>query len=155
MLNIYNENTDLIISDTWWNKITLNKDNCEVILDNFEVTYPWEYEKSWILLEVKEWQKKLFYNFLVEGVHVVIINDDTFELKEEILSFFGDVDILVIKWSKAAAKIYENIEAKVVVPYWEEKDIFLNTLWQHVEEIEEYKKKWDFHIENTEFVNLK
>ena len=155
MLKIYNENTLLIVSDTWWNNITLNKDNYEVVLDDFEVSHPWEYEKSWILLEVKEYEKKLFYNFLVEGVHIVIINDDSFELKEEILSFFGDVDILIIKWTKSSAKIYENIEAKVVIPYGEEKDIFLNTLWQRVEELEEYKQKWDFHIENTEFVNLK
>jgi len=155
MLEIYNENNNLIISDSSKNNIVLNKETSEVELDTFDVTYPWEYEKSWILLEVKEYEDRLFYNFLIEGKHLVIINDDTFELKEDILSFFGDVDILIIKWSKAAAKVYENIEAKVVIPYWEEKDIFLNTLWQHVEEVEIYKHKWEFDIENTEFVNLK
>jgi hypothetical protein len=38
-------------------------------------------------------------------------------------------------------KLYENIEAKIVVPYGEEKAIFLNTLGQHKEEVETYRVK--------------
>jgi hypothetical protein len=33
---------------------------------------------------------------LVDKKRLVIITQDTFELKEEILSFFGDVDVLII-----------------------------------------------------------
>ena len=155
MLEIYNDNSNLIIQTSSKKEIVLDKDSLEVKLDNFNVSYPWEYEKSWILLEVKEFEEKLFYNFLIEWKRLVIINNDSFELKEEILSFFWDVDILVIIGSKESAKIFENIEAKVVVPYWESKDIFLNTLWQHREEEEVFKLKWEFAIDATEFVNLK
>ena len=32
--------------------------------------------------------------------------------------------------------------------------IFLNTLWQNIEEVQTYKQKWELPIDNTEFVNL-
>lgn len=155
MLEIYNENEKLLILDSSKNKISLDKENFEIDLNDFNLSYPWEYEKSWILLEVKEYQDKLFYNFFIAWKHLVIISSDNFELSEEILSFLWDIDILIIKASKQAAKIYENIEARVIVPYWEEKDIFLNTLGQNIEEVDLYKFKWDFDLENSEFVNLK
>lgn len=155
MIEIYNKANNLLIQDSNKKEIILNIESIEVKLDWFDVSYPWEYEKSWILLEVKEFEEKLFYNFLIESKHIVIIPSDSFELKEEILTFFWDVDILIIKWTKEAAKIFENIEAKIVIPYWESKDIFLNTLGQHIVEEDIYKLKWEFSIDNTEFVNLK
>jgi len=155
MIEVYNSELDLIIKDSENKQIVLNKENLSVSLDWFEVNYPWEYEKSGILLEVKEYEKKLFYNFMMEQKHILVINNDNFELKEEILSFFGDVDILIIIASKESAKIFENIEAKVVIPYWDLKDIFLTTLWQNKQEEEIYKLKWEFALDATEFVNLK
>jgi len=57
------------------------------------------------------------------------------------LSFFGDVDVLIIISSKEAAKIFESIEAKMVIPYGESKDMFLHTLGQNIEEVKSYKVK--------------
>jgi hypothetical protein len=118
------------------------------------VSYPGEYEKAGVLLEVKEYVGKLFYHFIVETKHIVIINTDQLELKEEILSFFGDVDILLITGSKESAKLFESIEAKIVIPYAEGKDLFLNTLGQHIEEITSYKVREDLPFDTTEFINL-
>lgn len=126
----------------------------ELKIDDLFVSYPWEYEKSGILLEVKEYQNNLFYSFSVDSKHILFILTDEFDLKEEILSFFWDVDVLVIIWTKKSVKIFENIEARVVVPYWEGKDLFLQTLWQNIEEVKNFKLKWEFSLENTEFVNL-
>lgn len=155
MLEFNNKWSELIIKNTDKKEIVLNKENHNVSLDGFDVSFPWEYEKSWILLEVKIYWEKLFYSFQNEGNHILIINNDNFELKEEILSFFWDVDILIIIWTKDAAKVFENIEAKLVIPYWEWKDVFLNTLWQHKEEEEVYKLKAELNWDDTEFVNLK
>lgn len=155
MLEFNNDWSNLIIRNSDKKEIVLNKDTLEVLLDGFDVTYPWEYEKSWILLEVKEYGEKLYYSFQNEWNHIVIINNDTFDLKEEILTFFWDIDILIITWSKEAAKVFENIEAKMVIPYGEGKDIFLNTLWQHKEEEEVFKLKIELDWDNTEFINLK
>ncbi|USN58269.1 MAG: hypothetical protein H6767_08375 [Candidatus Peribacteria bacterium] len=83
-----------------------------------------------------------------------IVTSDSFELREEILKFFGDVDILVIVGTKGAAKVFESIEAKVVVPYGEGTAVFLNTLGQHVEPVANYKIKAELPIDTTEFVHL-
>lgn len=125
-----------------------------VSLEDFDVTYPGEYEKSGNLLEVKEYTDILFFKFLIDGRHVCIVPSDSFELKEEIVSFFGDVDVLIIVGTKDAVKIFENIEAKVVVPYGDGKDIFLNTLGQTIEAVKTHKIGADLDGDRTEFVNL-
>lgn len=153
-MEIRNKNNVLELESNSKSVIYFDKEKKELKIDDLFVSYPWEYEKSWILLEVKEYSWNLFYSFSVDSKHILFVLSDDFELKEEILSFFGDVDILVIVWTKKAVKIFENIEARVVVPYWEWKDIFLQTLWQNIEEVLNFKLKWDFSLENTEFVNL-
>lgn len=153
MIEIFNRHKDLVIL-SGKKEVVFNTISDNILLDDFEVSYPWEYEKSWILLEVKEYEDKLFYNLLIESNHIVIITSDSFNLKEEILSFFWDVDILIILWSKQSTKIFENIESNIVIPYWEWKDVFLNTLWQHIEAINLYKVKSEKSLDSTEFVNL-
>ena len=154
MLDILYKGDSLLITDSNKKSIDFDYKSNKVLLDWYDVTFPWEYEKSWILLEVKEYNNYLFYNFLIDQKHLVIITEDNFEIKESILEFLWDVDILIIKWSKDATKIFENIEAKIVIPYGEWKDLFLNSLWQQSEEVSVYKQKWELPIDNTEFVNL-
>ena len=136
------------------NEINFNTATSEVYIDDLNVNHPWEFEKAWILLEVKEYNNILFYSFSFDWKHLVIISNDSFEIKEEILSFFWDVDVLIITWSKQSAKIFENIEARLVVPYWEWKHTFLSTLWQHPEPVPNYKVKWELSDSSNEFVNL-
>ncbi len=126
----------------------------QVLLEDFDASHPGEYEKWGNLLEVKEYTDLLFYKFLIDGKHVCIIYSDSFELKEEIVSFFWDVDVLIIIGTKDAVKIFENIEAKVVIPYGEGKDVFLNTLGQHSEPVKTFKVGADLDGDRTEFVNL-
>ena len=64
------------------------------------------------------------------------------------------MDVLIIKGTKAGVKIYESIEAKLVIPYGEEKEIFLNTLGQTKEILNTFRIKSELNGENTEFVNL-
>ncbi len=154
MLDIKYKKSDLIITDWDKNEISFNIENNKVILDWFDITHSWEYEKSGILVETKKYRDDFYYNFLVDKKRLVIITQDNFELKEEILSFFGDVDILIIIWTKESAKVFESIEAKLVIPYGEWKDMFLHTLGQNVEEVNSYKIKWEFSLDSTEFVNL-
>jgi len=154
MIEISNNKWIISVETSTKNTITLDTNSSEVKIDDLNVVHAGEFEKSGILLEVKSYSNKLFYSFTVDSKHVVIITDDIFDLKEEILSFFWDVDVLIITGSKESAKIYENIEARVVVPYWDGKSTFLTTLWQHIEEVKSFKVKWDFSIDSTEFVNL-
>lgn len=156
MIEVFNKDNKVNIKSINNVLITLDIDKKEVSIGDYLIDFPWEYEKSWILLEVKEYEQKMFYSFLVEQKIIFVLFEDEFDIsKQEILSFFWDVDILLIVWTKNAAKISENIEARVVIPFWESKDIFLNTLWQHKEEIDNFKLKVEMWVENTEFINLK
>ncbi len=144
----------LVIKNSDKKEILFNTETRQVLLGDFDASHPGEYEKWGNLLEVKEYTDLLFYKFLVDGKHICIVYSDSFELKEEIVSFFGDVDILIITWSKEAVKIFENIEAKVVIPYGEGKDVFLNTLGQHSEAVKVHKVGSDLDGDRTEFVSL-
>ncbi|MFK7780401.1 MAG: hypothetical protein QM490_04640 [Candidatus Gracilibacteria bacterium] len=155
MIELFNDKGVISALTNSKNKIIFDTNNGDVKIDDLSVVHPGEFEKSGILLVVKEYNDTLFYSFTIDRKHLVIITDDKFELKEEILSFFGDVDVLIIVGSKESAKIFENIEARVVVPYGDGKSIFLTTLGQHKEEVESYKVKGDFSIDSTDFVNLK
>ena len=140
-MEIFYKNDDLIIQNNDKNSVIFDIKNNTVKIDDFTVDYPWEYEKSGILLEVKEYKKELFYKFFTDSKHCAIVYVDDFEINEDILSFFWDLDVLILIWTKDAVKIYKTIEAKLVIPYWEGKDVFLNTLWQHPEEVINYKVK--------------
>ncbi len=155
MLEIFYNKAELILQNHTKKHVRFDTKTETLYLDDFDVSHPGEYEKFGVLLEVKEYAEILFYKMLIEGKHVCIVTADKFELKEEILSFFGDIDVLIIVWTKDAVKVFENIEAKVVIPYTEGKDIFLNTLSQHGEEVSKYKVTADINGDVTEFVNLK
>jgi len=154
MLDVSYNGDNLVITDASKKNIEFNVETLEMKLDGFDVTHPGEYEKSEILLEVKKYEDKLFYHYLIDRKHLVFVPYDEFKLEEEILTFFWDVDILVIHGSKNAAKVFENIEAKMVIPYGESKDMFLTAAGQHSESVKAHKIKWDFSLDSIEFVNL-
>lgn len=154
MIEVLKNNFEFILKSSSKEDLVIDTENKDVSVWDFSFSYPWEYEKAGILSEVKEYENKLFYSISLDSKHIVIIFDDSFELKEEILSFFGDVDVLFILWTKASAKIFESIEAKLVIPFSESKDIFLNTLGQHKEAINSYKIKSDLSWDISEFINL-
>ncbi len=154
MLDITSKWNDIIISTREKKEISFHTSASQVKLDGLDVNFPWEYEKSEILLEVKQFEQKLIYKFHIEWYVVVILPAESFEKVEDILPFFGDVDVLVLLGTKTSVKLYENIEAKIVVPYGEEKSIFLNTLWQHKEEVETYRIKGEIVGDTTEFIFL-
>lgn len=155
MLEFFNKWNELITLNSDKKEIVFNTESKSILLDGFDVNFPGEYEKSGILAEVKETQDLLFYKFTNGGHHMLFLTTDNFELDEDTLSFFGDIDVLVLPGSKNAVKLYENIEAKWVIPYGEEKGIFFNTLAQHKEEVENYKLKGELLGDVTEFINLK
>lgn len=154
MLEIENKDKILTIKSTSDNEVKINYDSREVFIWDLNINHPWEYEKSGILVQTMEYWENLFYNLVIEKKHVLVFFTDSFEIKEEILSFFWDTDILIIPWTKDAIKVFENIETRTVIPFWEAKDIFFQNLWQHPEEIEKYKAKAEIESLDTNFINL-
>lgn len=153
-MDFFYKNNSLIVQSLQKKELVFTPESKNVQIDDFSVSNAWEYEKSWILVEVKLFADSLFYSITLDWYHVFIITNDSFELNEEILSFFGDIDVLLLPWTKNSIKIYENIEAKIVIPYWESKDIFFAAISQHKEEVENFKVKWEIMGDITEFVNL-
>jgi len=134
--------------------VTLEKNKNTVSIHDFSLDFPGEYEKSGVLATVDEFEDKLCYHLLVDGKHVALVLWDSFSLTENFLEFLGDIDILVIVGTKQSAKMIENIEAKMIVPFGEETEIFLNILGQHQEAVSSIKVKWELSGDTTEFVHL-
>ena len=124
-------------------------------LDGMTIDYPGEYEKSGFLVSVMEAGENLLFSVRIEDHDIAYIGTDSLEITEDIADFFNNTDILVLPGTKNAAKIYENLDSRIVVPYGEEKNILLSTLGQNVEGVARYKtKEADFEGDNTLFVNL-
>jgi len=155
MIEIKKNGDNMLVLSSDKKEIVFNTEKNSIILDGFDVNFPWEYEKWGILLEVKTYKEILCYSFKVDKKNITVIPTDKFEITEEILKFLDNVEILIIKWSKDAAKTFENIEAKAVIPYWELKINFFQALWQNPEEIDTYKIKWELSGDNTEYINIK
>lgn len=154
MIEIFNDGDLLKVKNSDNKLLIVDKINQTVSIDDFSIDHPGEYEKSWILSEVFQYDEKLFYNVHVEWKLITILFKEVNEINEKLLGFFWDVDVLLTTWTKWMKKIVENVEARVVIPFWEAKDLLLNDLWQHKEETTVFKLKNEMWIENTEYVNL-
>ena len=143
-----------------WNVVLISDkrevefDWIKIILDWMALDFPGEYEKSGILAQIAEIWDKLFFQLRVDDKNISYIPYDDIELTEEVLKIFWNIDVLVIKWSKNSIKIYENLEARYVLPYWEAKDIFFTTLGQHPEEVKTYKIKETWMENEVIFINI-
>lgn len=137
-----------------WDKKEIAFENWTVVIDWLILDFPWEYEKSWIMAHVIEKWEKLLFQLRFQDKIIWYINYEELEITEEEVDFFWNIDILIIKWSKSSIKIFENLESKVVVPFWEWKDVFFSTLWQHTEPTNNFKIKSDLDDNEVIFVNI-
>jgi len=154
MVEIFHRQQDLIIKNSDGKCITIRYDEKQVVLDGMVVDFPWEYEKAGVLLEVKEYKEALYYSFMIEGNVIFVLFDEAFDPSEEILSFLGDIDVLILHANKNSQKTIENIESRVIIPVGEYKEMFLHSVWQNKDQIDTYKIKADLPNDATEFVNL-
>ncbi len=141
----------VIISDK--REIVLSENS--VTVEGMKIDFPGEYEKSGILIHAADHGSNLLFTLRLEDRDVAYIPSDELEITESVADFFRDVDLLVLKGSKNAVKLYENLEARVVVPYGESKATFLAALGQNVEATAKFKtKESDFEGDMGVFVNL-
>lgn len=154
MLEIKKSGSTFTVTNDEKVAILFNSESKSLSIDGFDLNHPGEYEKGGVLIEVKEYQNSLFYNFVSERKHITFVVTDTFEIKEEILKFLSKIDILFIKGTKESAKIFDNIESKAVVPYGDAKSSFFLALWQNPESQSSLKVKWDLSGDDILYVNL-
>lgn len=126
-----------------------------IILDTMLIDFPGEYEKSGVLVTHHEIQGVSLFTLRVEGKNVAYVPTDTLEITETVVDFLGNIDILILPGDKSATKIFENLEARMVIPYGEETPLFLSSLGQNIEMVEKHRtKEIDFESESTVFVRV-
>ena len=145
------------------NQIVITSDKKEIVfqsadtivLDGLVIDFFGEYEKSGFLATFHEVEGKNLFALRVEGKNIAYVPTDTLEVTEKVVDFLGNIDILILPGDKNATKIFENLEARMVVPYGEESPLFLSSLGQNIEMVDKYKtKETDFETEATVFVRL-
>lgn len=154
MIEIKKENNTISINNSDKVSILLDTEKWTATVDSLDINFPWEYEKGWILIEVKEFNSILYYNFVSEWVYISFVTPESFEIKSDVQKFLNHIDILIINWSKENAKNFENIESKIALPFWEGKHTFFTTLGQSPEEQNVLKIKGEIPWDSIEYVNL-
>ena len=136
-------------------QVLLGQDDT-LTIDGLTIDMPGEYEKSGILLQTRRIDGILIHELQVERKIVGYIPASVTEASEWIIAFFDNLDILLVSGSKNDNKILEALESRVVIPYGESRDSFLQSVGQsELEAIEKYKsKEADFGGETTIFVRL-
>lgn len=145
------------------NQIVITSDKKEIVfatptsivLDGMIIDFFGEYEKSGFLANFQEIEGKPLFSLRVEGKNIAYIPTDTLEITEKVVDFLGNIDILILPGDKNATKIFENLEARMVVPYGEETPVFLSSLGQNIEMADKFKtKESDFESESAVFVRV-
>lgn len=145
------------------NQIVITSDKKEIVfegpnsivLDGLKLDFFGEYEKSGFLATFHEVEGKNLFTLRVEGKNIAFVPTDVLEITEKVVDFLGNIDVLILPGDKNATKIFENLEARMVVPYGEEAPIFLSSLGQNIEMVDKFKtKESDFETEATVFVRV-
>lgn len=125
-------------------------------IDGLKIEMPGEYEKSGILLQTRLIGEILVHELQVERKVIGFIPAEILEASEELIAFFDELDMLLISGAKSDVQIFENLEARMVVPYGEFRETFLSSAGQaSLEAVEKFKtKESDFSGESTVFVKL-
>lgn len=105
-------------------------DASNVLIDGLLIEMPGEYEKSGILAHTIQVGDSLLTELQVERKSIGYIPASITDATEDLVGFFGDLDLLLIAGSKDDVKIFESIESRAVLPYSEMKDSFLTALGQ-------------------------
>lgn len=86
-------------------------------LDGLLIECAGEYEKSGFLMYVREFENVRYFSFRVEGYWVGFISDIPTQIPSDILDFLGQIDILVVPFSKSEQIFIEQIEPKIIISF--------------------------------------
>jgi hypothetical protein len=152
-MDITSRNNQIVITSD--KKEIIFESPTSIVLDTMTIDFFGEYEKSGFLATYHEVERKSLFTIRVEGKNIAYIPMDTLDITEKVINFLGNIDILILPGDKNSTKIFENIEARMIVPYGEETPIFLSSLGQNIEMVDKYKtKEVDFESESTVFVRV-
>ncbi|MDD2917322.1 MAG: MBL fold metallo-hydrolase [Candidatus Gracilibacteria bacterium] len=152
-MDITSRNNQIVITSD--KKEIVFESPASIVLDGLVIDFFGEYEKSGFLATFHEVEGKNLFTLRVEGKNIAYVPTNTLDITENVVNFLGNIDILILPGDKNATKIFENLEARIVVPYGEETSVFLSSLGQNIEMVDKYKtKETDFESEATVFVRV-
>lgn len=126
-----------------------------VLINDYAVDFPGEYERNFIFAEVRETQSGLIWILTIDGKTLIYLPTS---VTVESLETFRDInnkDIVIFPASETLWKTLETWEVSVAVPYGPQTHEFLTKLWQAVEATPSVAiKSTDFESEKTRFITL-
>lgn len=145
---------DSYIDITEWNaRISL----CEtaVLLNDYVIDFPGEYERSLIFAEVRETKSGLIWILTLEGKTIIYLPQSTTVESLEALRDVNNKDMVIFPANEALWKTLETWEVSVAVPYGSNVSEFVTKLGQTVEMSPTATvKAVDFESEKTRFITL-
>ncbi len=130
---------------------------CEtsVLLNDYVIDFPGEYERSLIFAEVRETQSGLIWILTMEGKTIIYLPTSTTVASLEALRDINNKDMVIFPANEALWKTLETWEVSVAVPYGSHTSEFVTKLGQSAEMTPNATlKAVDFESEKTRFITL-
>jgi hypothetical protein len=126
-----------------------------VLLNDYVIDFPGEYERNLIFVEVREFQDSLIYILTIEGKTLIYLPTTTTVESLETLRDINNKDMVIFPANESLWKTLETWELSVAVPYGPKTQEFLTKLGQPVEMSQNVTlKPVDFEAEKTRFITL-
>ncbi len=130
---------------------------CEtaVLLNDYVIDFPGEYERNLIFAEVRETKSGLIWILTMEGKTIIYLPTSTTVESLETLRDVNNKDMVIFPANETLWKTVETWEVSVAVPYGPETTEFLTKLGQPIEMSPTSTiKAVDFESEKTRFITL-
>lgn len=126
-----------------------------VLLNDYVVDFPGEYERNLTFAEVRETKSGLIWILTLEGKTIIYLPPS---ITADVLESLRDVnnkDMVIFSANETLWKTLENWEVSVAIPYGPATATLLGKLWQVVEVTPTVTlKSTDFESEKTRFIAL-
>ena len=127
-----------------------------VSVDGMRFDFTGEYERAGVGVEVRMVAGVFVATLHIERKNIAYIAAEIAEVPEDIVEFFGNIDILLLPSGRHITKLYEILEARIVIPFGESAHEALTALGQaNAEPMPRYRsKESDFDADTTRFIYL-
>lgn len=130
-------------------------ENNTVVLDEFFIDCPGEYEKSGFLLYVRDFDGCFCVHFRAEGEWLGYMSCIPSSSEQKILDFFGQLDILIAPFSREQKSLLDQIEPRMLVAYGEKSGDLATMFGSEIAPSDSYKlKSQDINTDKTTIVPL-
>ncbi len=133
----------------------ISLDETAILLNDYVVDFPGEYERNLVFAEVRETKSGLIWILTLEGKTLIYLPTSITPDVLESLRDINNKDMAIFPANEALWKVIETWELSVAVPYGPQTSDFLAKLGQTLEMTSTASlKAIDFESEKTRFIAL-